>query len=221
MSTHSLCLELVFYGFDIYHDIAVDIRTKNRPLPFSLIVLAGGESRRMNTAKALLPVKKTTLLEFVLAQLEDRFAETLISVSDVTPFEFLNRRLVEDDRKGYGPLMGIRSTLAVSSYEKNFVVACDIPTIPLDVFDRILRAAQISDLAVPIHTSGRIEPLFGVYSKSVLPSLDTLIRDDVHSLLPLFELCKTEFITLNESSWPKNLNTQKDYEEFLRGLKKT
>ena len=190
----------------------------NSALPYSLIVLAGGDSRRMNQDKALLPVGEETLIEYVLQQLEKHFKATLISVSKSDKFKFLHQKLVVDEKQGYGPLMGIKSALAVSQHEKNFVIACDIPKIPYKVLDKILLQGHNFDIVVPVSPSGRIEPLFAVYSKSILPQMEQLIKDNIHFLLPLFDVCKTDYVKLDSDSWLKNLNTKRDYKAFLRQL---
>jgi len=193
-------------------------KEQSSALPYSLIVLAGGDSRRMNQDKALLPVGEGTLIEHVLQQLEEYFGEMLVSVSESDKFKFLNQKLVVDEKKGYGPLMGIKSALAVSQHEKNFVIACDIPKIPSEVLDKILLQGHNFDIVVPVSPSGRIEPLFAVYSKSILPQMEQLIKDNIHSLLPLFDMCKTDYVKLDSDSWLKNLNTFEDYNVFLRQL---
>lgn len=190
----------------------------NSSLPYSLIVLAGGGSRRMNHEKALLPVKDGTLIEYILQQLEGYFIDTLISISESDKLEFLNKKLVVDEKQGYGPLMGIKSALSVSQHEKNFVIACDIPKIHFKLLDNILFMGQNFDIVVPVSPSGRVEPLFAVYSKSILPQMERLIRENTHSLLPLFDLCRTDYVKLDSDSGLNNLNTLEDFETFLRHL---
>ncbi len=193
-------------------------KEQSSALPYTLIILAGGSSRRMNQDKALLPVGRGTLIEYVLQQLEEYFGETLVSVSESDKFKFLNQKLVVDEKQGFGPLMGIKSALAVSQHEKNFVIACDIPKIPYKVLDKILLQGKNFDIVVPVSPSGRVEPLFAVYSKSILPLMEELIEDHIHSLLPLYDMCKTDYVTLDMDSILKNLNTKQDYEVFLRQL---
>ena len=172
----------------------------------------------MKQDKALLPVGEGTLIEYILAQIQSHFRDTILSVSESDKFIFLNQKLVVDEKKGYGPLMGIKSALAVSLHEKNFVMACDIPKIPLKLLDKILLKGQKFDIVVPVSTNGRIEPLFAVYSKSILPQMKRLIEDNIHSLLPLFDICKTGYVKLDTDSLLNNLNTKQDYENFLSQL---
>ncbi len=195
----------------------IDI-AENRAHSYTLIMLAGGDSRRMNEDKALLPVGKGTLIEYVLNQLEEHFGETLVSVSESDKFKFLNQKLVVDEIQGFGPLMGIKSALAVSQNEKNFVIGCDIPKIPSKILNKILFKGQNFDIVVPVSPSGRKEPLFAVYSKSILPQMEGLIKNNIHSLLPLFDMCRTDYVKLDINSLLKNLNTKEDYEVFLRQM---
>ncbi len=211
-------LRLVFWKLGNYDEDVMKDQADNNALPYSLIVLAGGGSRRMNQNKALLPVKEGTLIEYILRQLEGYFVDTLVSISESDKFEFLNKKLVVDEKQGYGPMMGIKSALSVSPNEKNFVIACDIPKIHFKLLDNILSMGQNFDIVVPVSHSGRVEPLFSVYSKSILPQMERLIRENTHSLLPLFDLCRTGYVKLDLDSELKNLNTLEDYEAFLRDL---
>lgn len=211
-------LRLVFRKLGNYDEDVMKDQADSSALPYSLIILAGGDSRRMNQDKALLPVKDGTLIEYVLQQLDGYFVDTLVSISESDKFEFLNKKLVVDEKQGYGPMMGIKSALSVSQHEKNFVIACDIPKIHFKLLDNLLSMGQNFDIVVPVSPSGRVEPLFAVYSKSILPQMERLLRENTHSLLPLFDQCKTDYIKLDSDSELKNLNTLEDYEAFLRQL---
>ncbi len=184
--------------------------------PLSLVVLSGGNSRRMQWDKALLPAPGGTIIEHILNQLEERFDEVLISISSREKFIFLKRRLIVDEKPGEGPMMGIKTALQVSKNEKNFVIACDIPDIDLGFLTRLIREAEHFDIALPISPEGRKEPLFAVYSKMVLPEMEKLLDEGILSLLPLFERCVVQYVSIGENTWFKNLNTRKDYEDFLK-----
>jgi molybdopterin-guanine dinucleotide biosynthesis protein A len=184
--------------------------------PLSLVVLAGGSSRRMQWDKALLSVREGTIIEHILKQLEEHFDEVLISVSSKEKFAFLKRRLIVDEKPGEGPMMGITTALQAIKNEKCFVIACDIPDIDLGFLQRLIREAEHSDIALPISPGGRKEPLFAVYAKAVLPEMEKLLDEGVFSLLPLFERCKVQHVPMGDNTWFKNLNTRKDYEDFLK-----
>jgi molybdopterin-guanine dinucleotide biosynthesis protein A len=170
----------------------------------------------MQWDKTLLPAPDGTIIEHILNQLEEGFDEVLISVSNRERLAFLKRKLVVDDKPGEGPMMGIKTALQFSRNEKNFIIACDIPKIDLGFLTRLIRKAEKVDIALPISAEGRLEPLFAVYTKPVLPEIKKLLDEGVLSLLPLFERCKVRYIPMGESPWFTNLNTPKDYEAFLK-----
>ena len=74
-----------------------------------------------------------------------------------------------------------------------------------------------SEIAIPVSPHGRMEPLFAVYSKSVLSRMENFLEKGVLSLLPLFDLCRTHTVTMDADSF-KNLNTIQDYKSFIRQL---
>lgn len=170
----------------------------------------------MQWDKALLPAPEGTIIEHILNQLEEHFSEVLISVSSREKFTFLKRRLIVDEKPGEGPMMGIKTVLQASKNEKNFVIACDIPDIDFGFLQRLIREAEHSDIALPISPEGWQEPLFAVYAKAVLPEMEKLLDAGILSLLPLFERCVVQYVSIGENTWFKNLNTRKDYEDFLK-----
>jgi len=68
-------LRLVFWKLGNYDEEVMKNQADNSALPYSLIVLAGGGSRRMNQDKALLPVKEGTLIEYILQQMDGYFVD--------------------------------------------------------------------------------------------------------------------------------------------------
>jgi len=187
--------------------------------PLSLIILAGGKSKRMKQHKALLPAAEGTLIEHILGQLEEYFDEILISVSDDKTFHFLKHKLNKDKKAGQGPMMGIKTALLTSKNEKCFVIACDIPEIDLDFLKELIALAQDYDIVVPVSAKGEYEPLFAIYSRSVYAEMEKLLNADICSLIPLLDRCKTKRIEMKNPSWFRNINTWEDYEDFIKEQK--
>jgi molybdopterin-guanine dinucleotide biosynthesis protein A len=189
----------------------------NRPL--GLIILAGGRSRRMRRNKALLAVPGGVLIETILRQLRERFAQVIVSVSNRKDFNFLsNVDLVPDPVPDQGPMYGIYHAMGVSCYDKNFVIACDIPVIDMELLQRLITAAESVDIAVPENGDHLLEPLFAVYSQSVRPVMKELLERGERSLLPLFKSCRVKKVPLKGEPLV-NLNTLEDYERFLNTVK--
>lgn len=193
--------------------------------PVTVIVLAGGRGSRMKADKAGLPLPDGTLLERVLGQVGPLFDEVLVSVS---PGQNITARYgpaakacspdprtVPDEIPDLGPLGGILAGLRTAVNDVCAVVACDIPDIHAPLLRKLVRAASDTEIAVPVTAQGKFEPLFAVYTRTVIPKIEELVRDGERSLIPLFGRCRTVRVPLRVTGWLRNLNTRADYEEYL------
>ena len=182
----------------------------------SAIILAGGQSRRMHREKSLLSVNGRTLIETVLTQIDPHFSEIIISVDAKEKFAFLNLPIIEDEMPGQGPLMAIMSALRVSAHAISFILACDIPFIHIPFMQEILSLAQTHDIVVPRYRDGKFEPLFATYNRCIIPVIEKQIKKGDRKISSLFPLCRTKFVAMDRQKWFRNLNTLKEYHDYLR-----
>ena len=179
------------------------------------VVLAGGNSTRMGRDKRFLAFRGRPLVEHVCNQLRGAFPEVLVAANDATRLAFLNLPVVPDAMPSQGPLGGIASALAVSNYDLNFFVACDIPFIDFTLVERLMRAAAGCDGAVPATPEGRLEPLFAVYRKSLLPAMRDALARGNRRIRDVFAQGRVNTIPLRGSLALRNLNTVQEYHAFL------
>jgi molybdopterin-guanine dinucleotide biosynthesis protein A len=198
----------------------MDPRVSKKRQPATLIVLAGGKSRRMRWNKACLPAPDKPLIQRVIDQAGPLFDEVLISVSRGQKFDFMPYLSVEDAAEGIGPLAGILSGLKAAAHETCVVIACDIPDIDAVFLARMLDEGRGHEIVVPFSGQDKYEPLLAVYKKSVLPKIERLVAAGDFSILSLFPLCRTRFMRMEDASWIRNLNTPKDYDEWMKGRAK-
>lgn len=182
----------------------------------TVIIMAGGSSRRMGTDKSLLPISGRPIIERICQRLRCCFEQILISADEADKFTFLGLAVVPDKVPGQGPLMGIASAVETSSNELNFVVACDIPHIELRYVRRMLAEAAGSDadIVVPITGDEKYEPLFAVYRKSALEAINKVLSSGGRKISDVFALCKVKYVELGADL--VNLNTMAEYEEFRK-----
>jgi molybdopterin-guanine dinucleotide biosynthesis protein A len=188
--------------------------------PMTAIVLAGGRGRRMKADKAGLDVGGQTLLEHVLLQLGPYFDEVLVSVSpgQTVRLGSSSPLLVEDLVPGLGPIGGLLAGLTTARHEACAVIACDIPDIDIPLLRSLARSAGKADIAVPVGPSGLREPLFAIYRRSIVPRIEALLARGEHSLLPLYDRCRTAVVRFDDPARIRNLNTREDYDHFLRTI---
>src|SRR5712691_8194392 len=137
----------------------------------TLLVLAGGESRRMGRPKAWLEVGEITLLRWMIERMGPAFSEVVVSFAEPEQVERLVPfRLVFDRKRMAGPLAGIEAGLTAARHEVTFAVACDMPYVTPDFTEMAVAAARGCDAAMP-RVEGRAEPVCAASRRSALPAV--------------------------------------------------
>lgn len=183
----------------------------------TLLLLAGGESRRMGRPKALLPVEGRTLIEWQVQRLAPEFAETLIAAAapEQVPAA-LQASAVLDRQRGRGPLGGLEAGLSAARMPVVVVLACDVPSfsarLARTLVTRLVEEPR-ADAAVP-ETPRGLEPLAAAYRReAALGAVSAALRaGDLRVRAMLDRLGSLIRVSLPELP---NLNTPSDYQAFL------
>ena len=188
------------------------------------IVLCGGKSTRMGTAKALLPFGPETMLQRVVRLLADVVSPIVVVAAVDQPLPDLPRQVIitRDEQEARGPLEGLRAGLKAlpMDVESAYVTSCDVPLLEPAFVREMLDFASGYDIAV-MEIDGFPHPLSAVYRRSVLPPVEDLLAANQLRPVFLFDRVKTRRVRPNEiASDPelrtlRNLNTRADYEQAL------
>jgi len=153
----------------------------------SCIILAGGESRRMGRDKRFLKVDGEYLLSRVFARVRDFADEIIVSLGEGEDAENVAGNLdavfVNDEKPGFGPIMGMLTCLRKCKGEYCAVVPCDSPFIEPETFRFMLSVAEGRDAVVPftgLDRSGvkKIEPLHSIYRvSSMVKACEKVVAD--------------------------------------------
>lgn len=170
----------------------------------------------MNTDKSLLPVDGSPLIEHIVRQLIPHFDQVLVSAGEPEKYAFLEVEVVTDDIPDQGPLVGMIASITESRNDLNFVQACDIPAVNMDLVGQIIRLSSGVDAVAPRSSDGRLEPLFAVYRKSVLPVMEGLRRKNIMRATAVLHHCNVRFVDLDQERDIRNLNTPDDYQSYLQ-----
>src|SRR5207237_8941719 len=118
----------------------------------ALLVLAGGDSRRMGRPKPWVEVGDTVLLRYVVERLAPAFSEVVVSFGEPEQMEQLvPYRVVFDRKRAAGPLAGLEAGLLAARHEVLFAVACDMPYVNSSVAEGSVAAAARWAGAIPRH----------------------------------------------------------------------
>jgi molybdopterin-guanine dinucleotide biosynthesis protein A len=166
--------------------------------PLGAIVLAGGKSSRMGSAKAWLDFEGEPLLVRV-CRIVAKIASPVVVVAapeQALPELDSRIRIVRDAVEGEGPLRGLASGLAALDGERAvaFVTQTDVPFLAIELARRLaeLRDGGDFDAAIP-RAFGADHPLTAIYALRVRRVVDDLLARGVRRARSLGESVNTRF----------------------------
>lgn len=185
---------------------------------------------RLGHDKVLETVGNISLLQRVISCVSSIVKEIIIvAAEEQTASEIADHsklRIVTDIHPGKGPLGGIFTGLANSSSLYNLVVASDMPFLNQALLHYMTQLSAGFDLVVP-RAGKLVEPLHAVYSKSCLPHIERMVKQNKLSIYQLFHLVRVRYVEAEEIERfdPEhlsffNINTDADLErarELARG----
>ena len=180
----------------------------------SLLVLAGGDSRRMGRPKAWLEVGDTYLLRYVADRLAPAFSEVVVSFAEPEQLEQpVPYRIVFDRKRSAGPLAGLESGLVAAKTDLVFAVACDMPYVTQELAAVAVAASRGCDAAIA-RVDGRVEPVCAAYARSALPKITRALNEGRFTAAEVVaELDVTWLAGLDAEAF-RSLNTPADLARF-------
>lgn len=184
-------------------------------------ILAGGKSSRMGEDKGLKIFHGKYLVQIVIEQMQTAFNQVVI-VSNNVGYQQFGLEVVEDKVKNIGPAGGIYTALQHSKTDKNFIVSCDMPFVSAEAITFVVKSSEDAEITLP-EMNGKIEPLFGVYSKKCLPKWKALIDEDCIKLQKMvmnFDLKIMDVsaqVNFSEKIF-QNLNTPNEFKNALKNV---
>ncbi|MCT4603376.1 MAG: molybdenum cofactor guanylyltransferase [Marinifilum sp.] len=151
------------------------------------IVLSGGKSSRMGTEKGLVQWKGKALIEYAVDCLRN-ICDSIIISSNKTCYNHLNFPVVKDEIANCGPIGGIYSCMKNIRADYYFIVSCDVPNVPADLFNDLFRNIGDSDLIYAVDESGKKQPLVAVYSFACLPIIEEQLLKGNFKMMKLLDL---------------------------------
>ncbi len=135
-------------------------------MKMTVVIQAGGGSRRMGRDKALVPFLGRPLIARVLDRVSSIADELLVTTNRPETLQFLGVPTWQDFYPGRGALSGLYTALSAAALPLVAVVACDMPFVSASLL-RALKATVIeeqADGAVP-QTAEGYEPFHSVYRR--------------------------------------------------------
>lgn len=186
------------------------------------IVLAGGKSSRMGEDKGLMNLGGKPMVVHVIDQVRP-WVDEMIIIANKPGYEQFGYQVVPDLVEAAGPAGGIYTGLTVSLTDLNFFAGCDMPFITGEAIRYMLAEQDDAEISVA-SLGGRMQPLFGVYSRNCKSffedsirkgnlKLQTLVRQCIHKLVALDALAAQHPHLLH------NINSPQEFDLALKQIK--
>ena len=139
----------------------------------TVVIQAGGESRRMGRDKALIPILGKPMIMHVYNAVMSLSDEVLITTNHPEKYKFMEIPLYTDIVKERGALGGIFTALESANNPVVAIVACDMPFASSELLCRARDRLVVEQVdAVVPRTGDGLEPLHAVYRrKTCIPAV--------------------------------------------------
>jgi len=155
------------------------------PIDTAVVILAGGEGRRIGGGKPLRRLAGATLIEHALRQAMPLSPIVAISVKDRDQIGAIAGVPLLIDGQGEGPIAGIAAALGFArSQGLGFVltIPCDTPLLPADLLTRLSEALDAAHGAAVATSGANIHPSCALWRSRTAEALPAYLASGRSSL---------------------------------------
>lgn len=179
-------------------------------------ILAGGQSKRFGTDKALYNHRGKPLISYSAERLDEQFKQLTIIAKEASVYEHLGYIVIEDLLSFRTPLAGIYTGLRQTKMDWNFFLGCDMPLITMEAIKKLAQgiadSSDDTEIVVPKTKQG-LQPLAAFYHRSLAASfLET--ADQVYSIKDFLRKKNTKVVEFQSEKPFLNVNTKEQLEHI-------
>ena len=182
----------------------------------SAIILAGGKSSRMGANKADLMWNGMPLIAHQVQKMRSLGIEDIIISGYEKPIDAT--RFAPDVFPGKGPLGGIHAGLLAAKNEHCLVLSVDTPLVSVDTLSALISAHIAGERSITVLSHvGLIEPLIGVYERSLSGIAEDILQTEKTSVRVLFDKAGVAcYEYTGDEALLRNCNTPDEYNNMLK-----
>jgi len=181
------------------------------------VIFAGGKSSRMGVDKALLPFRGFgSLAEYQYNRLSELFDRVYISAKS-NKFDF-DVNIITDYYRDSSPLVGLVSIFETIDIDEVFVLSVDAPFVDMAIIKKLYTNSMPFKDVIVASSSNGIEPLCGIYKRSILPKAKEFLEKNNHRLQALLKELDTQKIIFTQKDAFANLNYPDEYQKALKKI---
>ena len=162
-----------------------------------------------------------SLLEAAVNRFSEEFQNVCISVADAAKYPSITVDRIVDILPGAGPMSGLHAALTYINCGGVFLVAADLPFSSPKAAKCMIELCGDKEACVIRLPDGKLEPLFGFYSKSLLPLCEEVIKSGDNRMTGVISGADTRFVSPSELGelWDDNMivnvNSPEDYDKLF------
>lgn len=201
-------------------------KSSRKTCDVSGVILAGGQSHRMGSNKALLRINGKRLIDRVASVLCGIFNEVIIVGDNLDTDIPFNLPVFKDLSPGSGSLGGIYTGLHQCNSPRAFCAACDMPFLSEQLIRFLIKIDPDADVVIPRVKDG-VQPLHAVYSTNCIPFIRKSLDQNHFKIIDFFSNVRVREVSEEEiyrqgcnQAGFFNINTKEDLAEALRLVRK-
>lgn len=163
--------------------------------PFSLAIIAGGQSRRMGRDKAFVDLGGKALIEHVIEGGADLGqAETILITNKPAQYAHLGLPMHRDILPNRGSLGGIYTALVQAQSPDVLALACDMPFVNADLLRYLVDQIHDNiDIVVP-RVDGYPQGLHAIYKKTCITPIAEQLEADRLKIIRFYDQMRVRYL---------------------------
>jgi molybdenum cofactor guanylyltransferase len=192
----------------------------------TISIQAGGQSRRMQRDKGLVPLNGRPLIEHLVERVRPLGDEILITTNQPQDYAYLGLPMASDKTPGAGALAGLHTAMEAAHGERVLVLACDMPFVNVPLLKHLLELSVDVDIVVP-RWQDILQTLHAVYRRSAcLPAIEQVLEQGLKRVISFYpqvevrEVSEQEILRFDPGGLSFfNVNTPEELQEAERIIK--
>ena len=176
----------------------------------------------MKYNKEFIKIGDEFLVHHQINKLLTIFEEVIVVSNNPDHYKGLNVKVVSDILIGKTPIIGLHAGLIHSKNRYNYCIACDMAFINFDFINYLVSLTRGHEAYVAKYNN-YIEPFNAIYSKDIIPKIETFLSNGNFGFQRLVKELNTDYIKEQKVSFYmqkmdmfKNINNESDlYDDYL------
>ncbi len=188
--------------------------------PFSVAILAGGQSRRMGQNKALMRLGGIPVLQWEINAVKGLTTDLFLVTNSPKIYAPFNIPAKPDVIPGKAALGGIYTALTCAKHDWVLVLACDMPLLNPAIITFLAQQRQKADAVIPL-VGNHPETLHAFYHKRCLPVIQKRINANELKVIGFFDEVQVYYVnkralqTITPNfDYLTNLNTPAEFQRL-------